>query len=221
MRLMTFTLTPSTLRSQTGYREGITSGKLSTLQSGFDEGFNQAALLGRAKGFMRGQVLALLHWNNSNGAAAGEEAEASLNGTATASSSRPLRGARRGGGLRRVRGGGAVGRALPVIEGSDENAPEESPTSRSSSPAPSQPLRTLLDQVDSLNVETLLGPDWEARRHAQEEHGGGGAAENEESKHEEELAKAAKARERLETLRQKVDKVVAESCGTSSVVGTV
>lgn len=218
MRLMTFTLTPSTLRSQTGYREGITSGKLSTLQSGFDEGFNQAAPLGRAKGFMRGQVLALLHWNNSNTAAAGEEAESSLNGTATASASRPLRGARRGGGLRRVRGGGAVGRALPVIEGSDENAPEDSPTSRSSSPAPLQPLRNLLDQVDALNVETLLGPDWEARRHAQEEHGGGGAVDDSK---EEDLAKAAQAREGLDTLRQRVDKVVAESCGTSSGVGAV
>ncbi|KAL9932842.1 hypothetical protein V8E36_008097 [Tilletia maclaganii] len=43
-----------------GYREGITAGKLSTLQAGFDEGFSTVgAPLGRAVGQLRGQALSL------------------------------------------------------------------------------------------------------------------------------------------------------------------
>ncbi|GAC74281.1 hypothetical protein PANT_10c00089 [Moesziomyces antarcticus T-34] len=45
----------------TGYREGITAGKLSTLQNGFDQGFNEVgAPLGREVGMLRGQLAALL-----------------------------------------------------------------------------------------------------------------------------------------------------------------
>lgn len=52
---------------QTGYREGITKGKLSTLQGGFDQGFNEVgAPLGRQIGLLRGQVAALLLLLSSN-----------------------------------------------------------------------------------------------------------------------------------------------------------
>ncbi|WVW78494.1 hypothetical protein I302_100449 [Kwoniella bestiolae CBS 10118] len=46
--------------SDAGYREGITDGKLSTLQVGFDEGFAQSVPLSRRVGALRGKAAALL-----------------------------------------------------------------------------------------------------------------------------------------------------------------
>ncbi|WWC86924.1 uncharacterized protein L201_001803 [Kwoniella dendrophila CBS 6074] len=43
-----------------GYREGITDGKLSTLQKGFDEGFEISVPLSRKIGLLRGKSSALL-----------------------------------------------------------------------------------------------------------------------------------------------------------------
>ncbi|KIR68880.1 hypothetical protein I314_01309 [Cryptococcus bacillisporus CA1873] len=43
-----------------GYREGITDGKLSTLQQGFDEAFTQSVPLSRRVGALRGRAAALL-----------------------------------------------------------------------------------------------------------------------------------------------------------------
>ncbi|KAJ9473848.1 NADH:ubiquinone reductase (non-electrogenic) [Pseudozyma hubeiensis] len=49
------------LFNDTGYREGITAGKLSTLQAGFDQGFNEVgAPMGERLGLLKGQVAALL-----------------------------------------------------------------------------------------------------------------------------------------------------------------
>jgi Essential protein Yae1, N terminal len=50
----------SNYRSQSGYREGITAGKESALQSGFDAGFAQIGVpLGREIGLLRGTASAL------------------------------------------------------------------------------------------------------------------------------------------------------------------
>ncbi|OWZ33002.1 hypothetical protein C356_05559 [Cryptococcus neoformans c45] len=46
--------------SDAGYREGITDGKLSTLQQGFDEAFAQSVSLSRRMGALRGRAAALL-----------------------------------------------------------------------------------------------------------------------------------------------------------------
>ncbi|WVF69840.1 hypothetical protein IAT40_004620 [Kwoniella sp. CBS 6097] len=46
--------------SDAGYREGITDGKLATLQQGFDEGFAQSVPLSRRVGILRGKAAALL-----------------------------------------------------------------------------------------------------------------------------------------------------------------
>ncbi|WWD21455.1 hypothetical protein CI109_105940 [Kwoniella shandongensis] len=46
--------------SDAGYREGITDGKLSTLQRGFDESFAQSVPLSRQIGNLRGRAAALL-----------------------------------------------------------------------------------------------------------------------------------------------------------------
>ncbi|WVR04608.1 hypothetical protein IAU60_001618 [Kwoniella sp. DSM 27419] len=46
--------------SDAGYREGITDGKLSTLQQGFDQGFAQSVPLSRRVGMVRGRAAALL-----------------------------------------------------------------------------------------------------------------------------------------------------------------
>lgn len=47
---------------QAGYREGITDGKLSTLQQGFDEGFTLSTPLARRIGSLRGRATALLQF---------------------------------------------------------------------------------------------------------------------------------------------------------------
>lgn len=48
------------LTSQAGYREGITDGKLSTLQEGFDDSFTSSVSPSRQLGGMRGRASALL-----------------------------------------------------------------------------------------------------------------------------------------------------------------
>ncbi|EGG06484.1 uncharacterized protein MELLADRAFT_116531 [Melampsora larici-populina 98AG31] len=45
---------------QAGYREGISEGKLVTLQAGFDEGFSQGCELGKQLGTLRGRASGLL-----------------------------------------------------------------------------------------------------------------------------------------------------------------
>ncbi|WWD00549.1 hypothetical protein V866_007483 [Kwoniella sp. B9012] len=54
--------------SDAGYREGITDGKLATLQAGFDEGFANSVPLSRRVGSLRGKAAALLaiHLNSTS-----------------------------------------------------------------------------------------------------------------------------------------------------------
>ncbi|ODN94370.1 hypothetical protein L198_05229 [Cryptococcus wingfieldii CBS 7118] len=55
----------STVYSDAGYREGITDGKLVTLQEGFDQAFAQAVPLSRGVGSLRGRAAALLAFATS------------------------------------------------------------------------------------------------------------------------------------------------------------
>ncbi|WVQ76059.1 hypothetical protein IAR50_005696 [Cryptococcus sp. DSM 104548] len=55
----------STVYSDAGYREGITDGKLVTLQEGFDQAFAQAVPLSRRVGSLRGRAAALLAFATS------------------------------------------------------------------------------------------------------------------------------------------------------------
>ncbi|ODN82234.1 hypothetical protein L202_02519 [Cryptococcus amylolentus CBS 6039] len=55
----------STVYSDAGYREGITDGKLATLQEGFDQAFAQAVPLSRRVGSLRGRAAALLAFATS------------------------------------------------------------------------------------------------------------------------------------------------------------
>ncbi|ORX38867.1 hypothetical protein BD324DRAFT_577392 [Kockovaella imperatae] len=50
----------ATRYSDAGYREGITDGKLATLQQGFDQGFNSSVLASRRLGQLRGRANGLL-----------------------------------------------------------------------------------------------------------------------------------------------------------------
>ncbi|WRT64802.1 uncharacterized protein IL334_001737 [Kwoniella shivajii] len=56
--------------SDAGYREGITDGKLVTLQQGFDEGFASSVPLSRRVGILRGQAAALLAISTSTSSTA-------------------------------------------------------------------------------------------------------------------------------------------------------
>jgi len=56
--------------TKTGYREGITAGKESALQEGFDQGFAMAGVpIGRELGLMRGTVSAILSFLNETSSA--------------------------------------------------------------------------------------------------------------------------------------------------------
>ncbi|CAO1617621.1 unnamed protein product [Parajaminaea phylloscopi] len=175
-----------------GYREGITAGKLSTLQAGFDEGFNLSAPLGRARGNMRGQANALQHYLTDF------KAQAKRN-PATKSK------------LQRQR--------LQAREPADQQAGNSSPTPRTDrtelqddedkeNVAVREVVRNILDQIEQANVDNLLEPDWEARRH-EEEHakGSGSASEGPGYTFETEEAKA-KREAVLPELRQRMDTVL-------------
>lgn len=131
--------------SQTGYREGITAGKLSTLQEGFDEGFNLAAPVGRTRGILRGQANAA-HFYLSEYKS------------------------KRGGGKRRVGPGpgrtqDSAGAVSPASHLDDE---EKENTSREA--------RAILRDLDALDVDVLLEPDWEAKQHEAEHRGDAGGS---------------------------------------------
>ncbi|CAO1628093.1 unnamed protein product [Sympodiomycopsis kandeliae] len=112
----------------TGYREGITSGKLSTLQVGFDQGFNQSSSIGRSKGNLRGQANAIHIYLTEY--------------------TRQKQSKRK--------------------NNKTDTLPSSSATINTS--------RKILSQVSSLNVDNLLEPDWEARKH-ELEHAGGDQAD--------------------------------------------
>lgn len=134
------------LATQTGYREGITSGKLSTLQQGFDEGFNLSAPVGRTRGELRGQANAASYYLSHYKARSG------------LTSSTPVGS----GGMRRFKDrtanhGASGGGAADATEEDKENA--------------KQVLRSLYSELQGLGVDELLEPDWDAKRH-EDEHAG-------------------------------------------------
>jgi hypothetical protein len=64
--ISTHTIYQYQLYSQAGYREGITKGRATTLQSGFDQGFNSVgAPIGRRLGILRGLASALVSFLTS------------------------------------------------------------------------------------------------------------------------------------------------------------
>ena len=63
-----YTLTSKSRKTlQVGYREGITPGKLSTLQEGFDQAFAASVPASRMLGYLRGQASSLLAYAQSFG----------------------------------------------------------------------------------------------------------------------------------------------------------
>ena len=123
---------------QTGYREGITAGKTSTLQGGFDQGFNEVgALLGRQVGLLRGQVAALLLLTSSS------PSNHSSNTTT-----------RKGAGVSRNRGTGST-TSLPIL-GKErvEEAKDE--------------LKQLAKELDGITLAKLAEPDYEVLEHEME-----------------------------------------------------
>lgn len=136
---------PTCSSSQTGYREGITAGKLSTLQVGFDQGFNASTAIGRARGQLRGELLAL---DAYLGTAQGKV------GAAKGSSGRYAR-AKAVSNRSRSRDAGST-QATVAVDDKDGIQAQ---------------LRQLLREVETLDAEALLPPDWEAKKH-EAEHAG-------------------------------------------------
>lgn len=72
-------------RCKAGYREGIGAGRNSTMQAGFDEGYRQAAPIGREVGRLRGIAASLLvHLTSGN---ASQQADKAQSNTSTSSNS--------------------------------------------------------------------------------------------------------------------------------------
>ncbi|WWC67920.1 uncharacterized protein I206_101838 [Kwoniella pini CBS 10737] len=65
--------------SDAGYREGITDGKLSTLQKGFDQGFASSVPLSRRVGILRGKSAALLAITSSSSSKSSSPSASSTN----------------------------------------------------------------------------------------------------------------------------------------------
>ncbi|KAJ1024399.1 hypothetical protein NDA18_004566 [Ustilago nuda] len=157
----------------TGYREGITAGKLSTLQQGFNTGFNEVgALLGRQLGQLRGQVAALLFltstlFPDSTSTFAGNTCRA-----------------------RRVAMSPSSGFVLPLLKHPQlEQARRE--------------LEELAKELDAVTLEKIAEPDYEAleheREHAAEDGGdGGGEGEGVKRQTEEERRERVAVLQRLE-----------------------
>ncbi|SPO28753.1 uncharacterized protein UTRI_04631 [Ustilago trichophora] len=134
------------LFNDTGYREGITAGKLSTLQGGFDQGFNEVgALLGRQVGLLRGQIAALLVLLTS---------PTTTHPTTTTTTSTSMRKV-----IGRSRASPAAGASgtstLPLLANPRvEQAKVE--------------LRELAKQLDQVTLAHLAEPDYDAMEHEQE-----------------------------------------------------
>uniref|UniRef100_V5GLQ3 Protein YAE1 n=1 Tax=Kalmanozyma brasiliensis (strain GHG001) TaxID=1365824 RepID=V5GLQ3_KALBG len=167
------------LFNDTGYREGITAGKLSTLQSGFDQGFNEVgAALGRRVGIVRGQVAALLLLTSSASGAVSLSTSAS-SGAAGRSRMGRARGAN-------VAGAGGGSSSLPLLASPRlEEAKEE--------------LRQLAKELDTVTLGTLAEPDYEAMEH-EREHQEGADKEVARETEQEKLARE----QILESLQQRL-----------------
>ncbi|CBQ68287.1 conserved hypothetical protein [Sporisorium reilianum SRZ2] len=165
------------LFNDTGYREGITAGKLSTLQLGFDQGFNEVgATLGRQVGVLRGQVAALLLLTSP----------ASPTSTSTPTAAR--RGPTRTRGLTSspTAGAGASTSSLPILANPRlEQAKVE--------------LSQLAIELDAVTLDRLAEKDYEAMEH-EAEHQEGAAVEVTRETH----AERAEREQVLEGFKQRV-----------------
>ena len=179
---MSFHLTFSSLVCcvlQTGYREGITAGKLSTLQNGFDHGFNEVgAFLGREVGHLRGQIAALLLLLTSPAPS-----------SSSSSSSSNTNAIRKVAGTHRARS--APASSLPLLSHpSLEEARRE--------------LEILAKELDALTLARLAEPDYEAMEH-ELEHQDESPQDDGGSKVKQETEEEKKAREAvLNHLKQRV-----------------
>ncbi|SOV06757.1 uncharacterized protein UDID_05619 [Ustilago sp. UG-2017a] len=155
----------------TGYREGITAGKLSTLQQGFDTGFNEVgALLGRQLGQLRGQVAAFLFLTSTP---IPDSTSTSAGNTCRA---------------RRVAMPPSAGSALPLLKHPQlEQARPE--------------LEELAKELDGVTLGKIAEPDYEALEHEREhaaQDGGGGGGEGVKRQTEEERRERVAVLQRLE-----------------------
>lgn len=152
-----------------GYREGITAGKLLTLQAGFDEGFNMSSPLGRARGSLRGQATALHHYLTEY------KQQRKQRGGLRGKRQRPnqlMNGADESEGSRADR---VAIKATPLGRGVSSRSPSTERVSMSSSAtdtdldkenvAVRQEVLSLLERIEKVGVDTLFEPDWEARKH--------------------------------------------------------
>ncbi|EPQ31000.1 uncharacterized protein PFL1_01189 [Pseudozyma flocculosa PF-1] len=167
-----------------GYREGITAGKLSTLQAGFDHGFSEVgAPIGRALGQLRGQIDVLStiirmgtgggsggSGDQEDGGGADADAEHDdgdddgLNGSRAASPSAASGRAARAGtrrGRARARGG-AVGRARADAS---RNKLAFAFLQSDALPAAQELLQALRHDVERTGLSQLAPPDYDALEH--------------------------------------------------------
>ncbi|KAJ1043128.1 hypothetical protein NDA10_007571 [Ustilago hordei] len=159
----------------TGYREGITAGKLSTLQQGFNTGFNEVgALLGRQLGQLRGQVAALLFLTSTL-------IPDSISTSTSTFAGNTCR-------ARRVAMSPSAGFVLPLLKHPQlEQARRE--------------LEELAKELDGVTLEKIAEPDYEALEHEREhaaEDGGGGGGEAVKRQTEEERRERVAVLQRLE-----------------------
>ena len=150
---------------QTGYREGITAGKLSTLQSGFDQGFNEVgAPIGRIVGQLRGQVSALVTIINLHAEA--QEKPHPNPVDQSGADSPPTAGAHAtpGRGRAGVRG---VGAARPRGDGM-KSKPVFPFLSNPALPSAREQLVQLQNELYRLGLDQLAEPDYEALEHERE-----------------------------------------------------
>ncbi|PWY99655.1 hypothetical protein BCV70DRAFT_200577 [Testicularia cyperi] len=164
-----------------GYREGITAGKLSTLQGGFDQGFNEVgAPIGRSVGILRGQIAALVSILSSTtmsteaeGASVPAKAgDAAYDAHDEAIPSSASSGA--GGGARHAGRGRAKLRGAAAFRKSHTS--RDPSVNRTSLPLRSHPrlseaqeqIRAIATDLDAVTLAQIAPPDYEAIEHEME-----------------------------------------------------
>ncbi|PWN47662.1 hypothetical protein IE53DRAFT_390203 [Violaceomyces palustris] len=158
-----------------GYREGITAGKLGNLQGGFDQGFNEVgAPIGRAIGRLRGEVFAMISIYEPNlppsSGVSTPDSVGSLDSEQASDKASPLgKGAKvlsRGVGAR-ARGAPGRGRNL-TPEGARVEIPRGAPPNPASLRDALSELRRLEEDLDKVELKDVAPPDYEALEHDRE-----------------------------------------------------